>query len=62
MGGKLKQREDTVYLSIALLDKVFTERILYTTKKNLNLCLLTCFLIASKYDELDENIPLIRDL
>lgn len=23
---------------------------------------MTCFLIASKYDELDENIPMIKDL
>lgn len=32
------------------------------TAKNLTLYQLTCVLLAAKYDELDENIPLIRDL
>lgn len=30
--------------------------------KTLSLLTITCFIIASKYDELDENIPLISDL
>jgi len=30
--------------------------------KHLTLVTSTCFIIAAKYDELDENIPLISDL
>ena len=32
------------------------------SEKNVSLYLLTIYLIASKHDEIDDNIPLIKDL
>lgn len=64
MGKRYKQRDEVTHLAIELLDRYFLQKELkydFTSKYNA-LIVLTCFLIASKHDELDENIPLIKDL
>ena len=64
MGKKFKQRDETTHLSIELMDRLFLSQDyrVEVTKKNIQLYSLTCALIAGKYDELDENIPLISEL
>lgn len=46
------------------MDRLFqgSEHRVEATKKNLVLYQMTCILVASKYDELDENITMISDL
>jgi hypothetical protein len=64
MGKRYKQREEVVHLAVELLDRFFMNKDLKFDFNTRSMCLytLTCFLIASKHDELDENIPLIKDL
>ena len=73
MGRRFRQREDTIHLAIELIDRYFLlqsdeqlQRLFEPHSKmalsQQTLIQITCFLIASKFDELDENIPLIKDL
>jgi hypothetical protein len=64
MGKKFKLRDETTYLAVDLMDRLFLsgEMKVDSSKRNLVLYQLTCVLVAAKYDELDENIPLISDL
>ncbi len=65
MGKTFKQRDEVVHLAVELLDRYFFgdggQTFEYTESK-IALYTLTLFLIASKFDELDENIPLIKDI
>ena len=69
LGKLFNQRDETIHLSVDLLDRLFLKRNSNRIDKqdthpflNLNLNIGVCFLIASKYDELDENIPQIKHL
>jgi hypothetical protein len=64
IGKRFKQREETTHLAVDLLDRFFFSRPpkWEFSPKHMALYELTCFLIASKFEELDENITLIKDL
>jgi len=64
MGKTFKQKEEVVHLAVELLDRFFLSEGLSFEFNDSKVALytMTCFLIASKYDELDENIPLIKDI
>ena len=51
-------------MAVDLMDRYFLEKDLKFdfSPKNLSLYILTFYLIASKHDEIDDNIPLIKDL
>ena len=53
-----------MYLAIELLDRVFlaNPKFIDVNENNLTLYQFSCIILASKHDELDENIPLIKDL
>jgi len=59
LGDKLKQRSLTLQIAIVYLDKLFQIDPAIITENNKNLWGLTALFLASKYDELDENIPFI---
>lgn len=59
LGDKLKQSTLIIHIAIAYLDIAMYRHTFH--KKQLQLVALTSLLIASKYDELDDKIPLIRD-
>ena len=76
MGTKFKQRKLTIHLACYYLDLLASlemgsqevaERELKTPeskksyKRKMEIKALMCMMVASKYDELDDNIPLIRD-
>lgn len=63
IGKRFKQRDETTHLAVDLIDRFFIS----SGKKEFSAKLMalyecTCFMIASKYEELDENITLIKDL
>ena len=65
MGKRFGQQDDINHFAVELLDRLFlskAEAISEVSDKNLTLFQLTCFLLSSKHDELDENIPQIKDL
>ena len=60
-GDKLKQRNLTIHLAVTFADILLQdEKIFDKIKQETLIC--TCLLLASKFDEIDDNIPLIRDL
>ena len=61
MGEKMKQRSITIHLAVSYLDILIQDEKVFDKTKADTLA-LTCLLLASKFDELDENIPLIREL
>ena len=61
MGEKMKQRSITIHLAVAYLDILMQDEAGFQ-KSKADTVALTCLLLASKFDELDENIPLIREL
>jgi hypothetical protein len=61
MGEKMKQRSITIHLAVAYLDILMQDEKVFDSVKP-DTVGLTCLLLASKFDELDENIPLIREL
>jgi hypothetical protein len=61
LGDKLKQRSLTLQLAIVYIDKLFLLGKYEEMKKDKHLWGITALLLASKYDELDENIPFVRD-
>ena len=61
LGDKLKQRSLTLQLAIVYLDKLFLQGKQKEIEKDKYLWGLTALLLASKYDEIDWNIPYIKD-
>ena len=61
LGDKLKQRSLTLQLAIVYIDKLFQKNQNILKESNKHLWGLTALYLASKYDELDENIPFIKD-
>ena len=61
LGDKLKQRSLTLQLAIIFLDKLFLAGHTAVIEKDKYLWGLTALLLASKYDEIDNNIPYIHD-
>jgi len=63
LADHFKQKTDIAFLAIELCDRFFMKKHDFSfTSENISLYSMTFLLIASKYDELDENIPLIKDL
>ena len=60
MGEKLKQSSITVHLAIIYLDIILQDELIFDRIKS-DCLSLTCLLLGSKFDELDDNIPLIRE-
>lgn len=61
LGDKLKQRSLTLQLAIVYIDKLFLLGKHNEMQRDKHLWGLTALYLASKYDEIDENIPFIRD-
>lgn len=69
MGQKLKQRTKTLHIAIELLDRFFLDKRTQTNSqvhsmsaRVISIHLTTCFLIASKYDEIDDHLVFINDV
>ena len=69
MGKKFKQREKTLHIAIELVDRYFLDRKSQSEKvvqsmspRVVTVFLTTCFLIASKYDEIDDRLVFINDV
>lgn len=62
LGDKLKQRSLTLQLAIVYVDKLLLAGKGPEMEKDKHLWGLTALYLASKYDELDRNIPFISDL
>lgn len=60
MGEKLKQRHLTIHLAVVYLDILIQDEKIFE-KQRQEVISLTVLLLASKFDELDDNIPLIRE-
>lgn len=56
----MKQSSITVHLAIIYLDIILQDELIFDKIKSDSLS-LTCLLLGSKFDELDDNIPLIRE-
>lgn len=61
IGEKMKQRSLTIHLAVVYLDILMQDERIFDKQKS-EVITLTCVLLASKFDELDDNIPLIREL
>jgi len=57
VGYKTQQASTIIHIAACYLDKL-----LHSEFHSSNLTALTCLLLASKYDELDDNIPLIKEI
>jgi hypothetical protein len=69
MGERFKQRDKTLHIAIELLDRFFLDRRSQSEKdiqpmsaRVLTIYLTTCFLVASKYDEIDDRLVFINDV
>ena len=69
MGKKFNQRIKTLHIAIELIDRFFLDKrsqsnqdIQLMTPRILSIFLTTCFLIASKYDEIDDQLVFINDV
>lgn len=69
MGKQFNQRLKTIHIAVELLDRFFLDRksqqmreIQQMTPKIVTIILTTCFLIASKYDEIDDQLVFINDV
>lgn len=69
MGQKFNQRTKTLHIAIELMDRFFLDKRSQTnhdiqsmTARILSIFLTTCFLIASKYDEIDDQLVFINDV
>jgi len=60
IGEKLKQRVLTIHLAVVYLDILIQDEKVFEGFKQ-EVLSITCLLLASKFDELDDNIPLIRE-
>ncbi len=66
MGHKLRQSTLTIHIACAYIDTVLLHKteekaLRHYSKHKYHLLAIAALLLASKYDELDDNIPLIRD-
>ena len=69
MGKKFKQRQRTVHIAVELLDRVLLDPraadnadIQSMSDHIVSVYVCTCFLIASKYDEIDDRLVFIDDI
>jgi len=69
MGSKFTQRTKTTHIGIELLDRYFLDKnsqndkeISSMSPRAITIILTTCFLIASKYDEIDDHLVFINDV
>ena len=72
MGIKFQQARETIHIAIELIDQYYLKMSQILTAEQFKDSLLppaqvilhqtTCLLVASKYDEIDDNITAIRDL
>lgn len=69
MGLKFTQRTKTTHIAVELLDRYFldkrtqtAERASQLSPRRITIVLTTCFLIASKYDEIDDHLVFINDV
>ncbi|CAI2363042.1 unnamed protein product [Moneuplotes crassus] len=61
IGDRLSQRTLTMQIAVNYLDRLFEIGHLELIKKDKHLWAVTALLLASKYDELDQNIPYIQE-
>ena len=61
LGDRLKQRSLTIQIAINYIDRLLMLGHFETIKSDKNLWVVTSLLLASKYDELDRDIPFIKD-
>lgn len=64
---KFKQRDRTAHIAVELMDRFFMDNrsnkeIKHLTPRVQTIYLTTCFLIASKYDEIDDQLVFINDV
>lgn len=69
MGKKFNQRLKTMHVAIEIMDRFFLDKksqsladIKEMESRIVNVVLVTCFLIASKYDEIDDQLVFINDV
>mmetsp|Transcript_3 Transcript_3/g.4 ORF Transcript_3/g.4 Transcript_3/m.4 type:complete len:510 (-) Transcript_3:465-1994(-) len=69
MGEKFEQRQRTLHTGVELMDRFFLDRKIQGVKdlqamqpKRVHCVMITCFLIASKYDEIDDHLVFINDV
>jgi hypothetical protein len=69
MGSKFTQRIKTTHIAIELMDRYFLDKrcqndkeIASMSPRAVTIILTTCFLIASKYDEIDDHLVFINDV
>lgn len=69
MGKKFNQRTKTLHIGVELMDRYFLDRrtqsvasLQQMSPKAVTLVMTTCFLIASKYDEIDDQLVFINDV
>lgn len=69
MGKKFTQRNKTTHIAIELMDRFFLDKRSQTHRdiqsmspRIVTIFLTTCFLIASKYDEIDDHLVFINDV
>ena len=72
MGKKFKQAQETIHIAVELIDQFYLKQAQDSTSEKFRdafllpsrviLHQIACLLIASKYDEIDDNIISIRDL
>ena len=69
MGKHFKQRTKTTHIGIEIMDRFFLDTRAQGMRdyqsmspKVVNMVLTTCFLIASKYDEIDDQLVFINDV
>lgn len=63
--GKFQQRDLTQAVALDLFDSYMLgidQKVLQTEQSNLALVMATCMMLASKFDEIDDNITLIKDI
>lgn len=69
MGKKFNQRQKTLHIAIEVLDRFFLDKRSQSLQdiqdmgaRIVNVVMVTCFLIASKYDEIDDQLVFINDV
>jgi len=69
MGKKFNQRIKSLHIAIELMDRFFLDKqsqsqrdIQLMSPRIISIYLTTCFLIASKYDEIDDQLVFINDV
>ena len=68
IGERFLQTNLTIHIAIAYLERCYSiglhlkEKDVVRSENELRILAITCLLLASKYDELDERIPFINDM